>query len=172
VIIDAFSKVISVYLLLGLFYPIISGFLISLFMKATNCVNCIVLLFVALFIFFSCKKQNIDSSPAARLIGKWEKVGFATDDNSNGIIDQWEKNATSTEIINAFEFKKDSTGVEFTTQSPDLGFVWYFGINSSLYTIYNTGDTFVYKVLLLTGTDLHISTISNIGMSAYYYKKR
>jgi hypothetical protein len=133
---------------------------------------CVILLFcVVCCSFISCNKGNLDSSPQARIVGKWEKVGFATDDNSNGVIDQWEKNTATTTITNVLEFKNDSTGIEFTTQAPDLGFRWYFSGDVSLYTIYNTGDTFTYKVLLLSGSDLHITTVSKIGISAYYYKK-
>jgi hypothetical protein len=121
---------------------------------------------------FSCNKGDENTSPNARIIGRWEKVGFATDDNSNGIIDQWERNPASTTITNILEFKKDSTGKEYTTQAPDLGFRWYFGGDVSLYTIYNTGDTFTYKVLKLSGSDLHITTFSKLGLSAYYYKKK
>lgn len=139
-----------------------------------NTVIVCVLLFLSLVCFsvFSCNKGNNDTSPKARILGRWEKVGFATDDNSNGIIDQWERNSANTTITNILEFKKDSTGVEYTTQAPDLGFSWYFGGDVSLYTIYNTGDTFTYKVLLLSGSDLHITTISKLGLSAYYYKKK
>ncbi len=136
-----------------------------------NVVCSVVLVCALLSLLSSCKKNTDNNSPNARIIGKWEKTGFATDDNSNGIIDQWEKNPASTIITNILEFKKDSTGSEYTTQSPDLGFVWYFSGDISLNTVYNTGDTFKYKVLLLSGSELQISTNSKLGLSAYYYKK-
>ncbi len=140
-------------------------------MRATVVVCKVVLVSALFFSLSSCKKNNDDNSVNARIIGKWEKTGFATDDNSNGVIDQWEKNEASTVITNILEFRKDSTGTEYTTQVPDLGFTWYFSGDISLNTVYNTGDTFKYKVLLLSGRDLQITTNSKLGLSAYYYKK-
>ena len=141
-------------------------------MKITVRICVVLVLSVVWCSVFSCNKGNNDTSPKARIVGRWEKVGFGTDDNSNGSIDQWEKNTETTTITNILEFKKDSTGIEYTTQAPDLGVSWYFGGDVSLYTIYNTGDTFTYKVILLSGSDLHITTISKLGLSAYYYKKK
>lgn len=140
-------------------------------MRAFAVVCVVLIVSVFCFLFTSCNKKDNDTSPNARIIGRWQKTGFATDDNSNGMIDVWEKNAASTVISNILEFKKDSTGVEYTSQAPDLGFVWFFRGDISLYTVYNTGDTFKYNVLLLSGKELQITTNSKLGLSAYYYKK-
>ncbi len=117
----------------------------------------------------SCKKEEKLNTPSSRLLGKWKKVRYATDDNANGVLDEWEMRPVEPGITNVIEFKKDSSGIERTTFSPDLDFRWFIGGDVSLMTIYSTGDTIAYKVVLVTSANLHISTKTKNGLAGYYY---
>lgn len=117
----------------------------------------------------SCKKEEKVATPFSRVIGKWKKVRFATDDNANGVLDEWEVRPVQAGITNVMEFKKDSTGVERTTFSPDLPFHWFIGGDVSLMTIYDTGDSIAYKVVLVSSANLHLSTKTKNGLVGYYY---
>lgn len=121
--------------------------------------------------FFSCAKKEVVNTPYTRLFGKWKKVRFATDDNANGVIDDWEFVATDKNITNTLLFKSDSTGTEATTNAPDLSFRWFIGGDVSLYLIYATGDTFTYNVVENSAAHLYLTTKSKIAIAGYYYDR-
>lgn len=117
----------------------------------------------------SCTKEKEPETPFTRMVGKWKKVRYATDDNGNGVLDDYEMRPVTQDIVNILEFKKDSTGVEYATHSLDLPFSWYIGNEVSLMTIYKTGDSIAYKVVYVSGANLHLTTKSNVGLAGYYY---
>jgi hypothetical protein len=117
----------------------------------------------------SCHKTETLSTPSSKLVGKWKQVRYATDDNANGQIDDWEIKAVDKSATNSIEFKKDSTGIESGTFSPDLPFSWMITGELSLMTIYNTGDTFLYKVTLVNAAHLYLTTKTKFGLAGYYY---
>ncbi len=116
----------------------------------------------------SCTKAPLGPS-SVRILGKWKKVKFATDDNSNGTLDSWEFRNANASVINTLDFKKDSTGIESSTGSPDLPFTWYINAEQNLKIEYNTGDAFFYKITRLDGGKLHITAKTQIGLAGYYY---
>ncbi len=120
----------------------------------------------------SCKPKENITTPFTRLIGKWQKVRYATDDNGNGGLDEWEIHSTLPTNVETLEFKKDSTGVEKGTLSPDLKFHWFIGGDVSLYLVYSSGDTIAYKVVTNTAANLHLTTRTKLGLAGYYYDRK
>ncbi len=127
----------------------------------------LLMLMVALF-GGSCTKAPI-GSPSVRILGKWKKVKFATDDNANGLLDSWEFRNANSAVVNTLDFNKDSTGLETSTGSPDLPFTWYINAEQTLKIEYNTGDAFFYKIIRLDGGKLQITAKTQIGLAGYYY---
>lgn len=127
------------------------------------------LLLAASAIMMSCNKKETIGSPSSRLIGKWKKVRYATDDNANGQIDDWEIQAVDAGITNIMEFKKDSTGIESATFAVDQAFTWLITGEKSLVTVYNSGDSILYKLVLISQSNLHITTKTKLGLAGYYY---
>ena len=121
--------------------------------------------------WLSCKKKEEPATQYTRMLGKWKKVRYATDDNANGALDEWEMRELPDGLSNTLEFKKDSTGTESATFSPDLKFRWFIGGDVGLLTVYNTGDSVGYKVVLLTSANLHLTTKTKLGLAGYYYDK-
>lgn len=121
------------------------------------------------FLYFSCNKKNAVSSASSRLVGKWKKVRYATDDNRNGILDSWEEHPTDPTILNELQFKGDSTGVETTTQAPELNFHWWLSTEGQLVVVYTTGDTTFYRISYATLANLYLTSNTNLGLVGYYY---
>lgn len=119
----------------------------------------------------SCKKNDKQPTIASRIYGKWKKVQFSTDDNANGVLDDWEIHDAPANITNTLEFKKDSTGVELTTNSPDLPFTWSVTAELTMTFSYNSSDTIVYKITRINSSSLHLSTKTKNGLVGYYYKR-
>jgi hypothetical protein len=77
----------------------------------------------------------------------------------------------STAVVNVLEFKKDNSGIETSTGSPDLGFSW--SLSGGLLKItYNTGDAFSYNVMLLNSAKLNITAKTSVGLAGYYYESQ
>ncbi len=117
----------------------------------------------------SCHKKETLSTPSSKLVGKWKKIQYATDDNANGQIDQWEIHPADPAVNSFIEFKRDSTGVETGSQTQDLAFTWMITGELSLMTLYSTGDTFVYKITLVNAAHLNLTTKTKFGLAGYYY---
>jgi hypothetical protein len=139
-------------------------------MKRTNCIVFFLLCFGISVGFVSCQKSTV-TNPSVRIIGKWKKANYATDDNVNGVIDSWEMRKASTAVVNVLEFKKDNSGIETSTGSPYLGFSW--SLSGGLLKItYNTGDAFSYNVMLLNSAKLNITAKTSVGLAGYYYESQ
>ncbi len=117
----------------------------------------------------SCNKNDSPSTPYTKIIGKWKKVSEATDDNANGVLDQWEVHPLAAGKTGSIEFKKDSTGTEFNNLTQDLPFRWMLTGEMSLVISYATGDTFLYKIAAVNSAHLQLTTKSKFGLAAYYY---
>ena len=130
-----------------------------------------------LFVIFSCsiglsscaKKEGVDT-PFTRLVGKWKRVKLATDDNNNGQIEDREIFPDVANITNTIEFKKDSTGVEKTTFSPDLPFRWQITGEGAITLFYAANFTISYRVVSVTSHDLNLTTRATTGLVGYYYE--
>jgi hypothetical protein len=84
-------------------------------------------------------------------------------------LDSWEFRNANAAVVNTLEFKKDSTGMETSTGSPDLPFTWYINAEQTLTIEYNTGDAFFYKITRLDVGKLQITAKTQIGLAGYYY---
>jgi hypothetical protein len=122
--------------------------------------------------FNSCAKKESANTPSDRLIGKWKKVKFATDDNNNGQIDSWEISAVQPNIVNTVEFKKDNTGVEKTSGAFDLDFTWEIVGELSLQVIYSANDTIRYNLIDVNSSALNLTTRTSISLAGYYYDRQ
>ncbi|MBX2905568.1 MAG: hypothetical protein KF744_05985 [Taibaiella sp.] len=120
----------------------------------------------------SCRKSDNSSSSGSKLVGKWTKVRYATDDNANGKIDDWEQREVIGGITNVLEFKNDNTGGEYASNTQDLPFTWQINGEQSLMLIYSTGDTIVHKIALVNSKNLNLTYRSKIGLAEYYYTKQ
>lgn len=120
----------------------------------------------------SCRKTEKLSTLASKLVGKWTKVRYATDDNANGQIEDSEQRNVPPGITNVLEFKSDNTGGEYATNSPDLPFSWQMNGEQSLMLIYATGDTIVHKIALVNSGNLNLTYRSKIGLAEYFYNKQ
>jgi len=122
--------------------------------------------------FTSCRKTEKSPTFASKLVGKWTKVRYATDDNANGQIEESEQRNVPAGITSVLEFKKDNSGGEYTTNSPGLPFTWQINGEQSLMLIYGTGDTIVHKIALVNSGSLNLTYRSKIGLAEYFYNKQ
>jgi hypothetical protein len=123
-----------------------------------------------LILLFSCKKEPTFLTASGRLVGKWKMIKFATDDNSNGLIEEWEFADVKPTLLSTLEFKADSTGVEANTNIPDLRFKWLLTSEQTLRFIYSFGDTVTYSVTRSTTANLHLLARTQYGLAAYQYE--
>ena len=118
----------------------------------------------------SCKKEDPPTT-AMRITGKWLKVRYATDDNANGVLDDWEIRNVEDGISNTMEFRADSTGTEYTTGSPDLPFYWAITAEQSMTFAYKNSDTLLCKITRLNSSEFYITTKGKKGLLGYYYNR-
>lgn len=134
-------------------------------------ISLILLFVIALSVGFgSCAKKESPQTPFTRLLGKWKRVKLATDDNNNGQIEDREIFPDLSNIVNTIEFKKDSTGVEKTTFSPDLEFHWQITGEGSVTLTYTANYSITYRIVSVTSHDLNLTTRTNTGLAGYYYE--
>jgi len=120
----------------------------------------------------SCRKTEKQPTFSSKLVGKWTKVRYATDDNANGQIEDSEQRNVPAGIKSVIEFKGDNSGGEYTTNSPDLPFTWQINGEQVLMLIYATGDTIVHKIALVNSKNLNLTYRSKIGLAEYFYNKQ
>jgi hypothetical protein len=118
----------------------------------------------------SCKKEDPPTT-ATRIAGKWLKVRYATDDNANGVLDEWEIRDVEGGVSNIMDFRGDSTGTEYTTGSPDLTFFWAINAEQSMIFAYKNSDTLLFKITRLNSSELFITTTGKKGLLGYYYNR-
>ncbi len=139
-------------------------------MIQTRFLSCI--LFLCIFTAISsCSKTETQPSMASKLYGKWKKVQYATDDNANGQLDEWELHNTDEAITNVLEFRKDSTGTEYTTGSPDLPFSWIITSELTMAFSYHGSEAIQFRITRVNSGVLHITTRTDKGLAGYYYQK-
>ncbi len=119
----------------------------------------------------ACRKDDGPGTPFSKITGKWKKAQYATDDNANGILDDWEIHDVDNTITNTLEFKKDSTGIESTTSAPELYFNWRVGGDVSLIMEYGASDTVNYQVKEVNASRLNLVTDTKFGLAGYYYRR-
>ena len=129
-------------------------------------------LFIATIVLVvsSCKRQAPDT-PFSRIIGKWKKTKYATDDNRNGVIDQQEIFLVESGVKNELLFKQDSTGMETTNSAPALTFKWRIVSGASVLIQYSANDTVEYSITNISSVDLTLTTNTKLGLAWYYYIK-
>ena len=120
----------------------------------------------------SCRKDEKQPTISSKIVGKWTKTRYATDDNANGKIDDWEQRDVAPGVTSVIEFKSDNTGGEYTTNTQDLPFTWQMNGEQSLMLIYSTGDTIVHKIALVNSKNLYLTYRSKIGLAEYFYNKQ
>ncbi|GAA4460031.1 hypothetical protein GCM10023093_02020 [Nemorincola caseinilytica] len=119
----------------------------------------------------SCTKDEKQPLLSTRLAGKWKKVRYATDDNVNGLLDEWETHPVDSATSNILEFKQDSTGVEYTTNSPELLFSWYITSEQTLSFAYKNSETTIFKIARINSANLELTTRTKNGLVGYYYDR-
>lgn len=123
----------------------------------------------------SCAKNEKLKTPTDRLVGKWMKTKFATDDNIDGIIEDQEISAQPTAIDNELFFKSDKTGNETTIVNKEaktpLNFTWELTNKDSLVVNYTANSTVVYNLVSVSSHDLTLTTQTDKGLAWYYYVK-
>jgi hypothetical protein len=123
----------------------------------------------------SCAKKQSPSTPFTRIIGKWKKTKYATDDNNNGIIDPGEISSVAPGVDNELYFKNDETGMETSVinkePSTPLVFNWYILADDSLRIAYKANDTITYNIVSISSIDLTLTTNTKQGLAWYYYRK-
>ncbi len=118
----------------------------------------------------SCKKED-PPTLSMRITGKWLKVRYATDDNANGVLDEWEIRDVAGGTSNTLDFRADSTGTEYTTGSPDLSFFWAINAEQSMIFAYKNSDTLLFKITRINSSELFITTTGKKGLLGYYYNR-
>ena len=119
----------------------------------------------------SCHKNEKQPLLASRIPGKWVKVRYATDDNANSVLDEWEVHNVDAATTNTLQFKSDSTGVESATGSPDLSFTWFITAEQSLSFAYNNSETTIFKITHINSGKLELTTKTKNGLVGYYYDR-
>ncbi|MES2703867.1 MAG: lipocalin family protein [Bacteroidota bacterium] len=119
----------------------------------------------------SCSRKEGVDTPFTRIVGKWKKVNYATDDNGNGAIDPYEIHEVENGVNNTIAFNADSTGYETNDFTPQLNFTWRVVEDS----IYRTGSghlSIVYHLAAVNSNNLTLTTNTNLGLAWYMYEKR
>ncbi len=114
----------------------------------------------------SCRKSGEFTTISDRVEGKWKLARFASDDNLNGTIDNYEIHTDTSTRDYELLFNKDGSGINTNTingvKSPDLKFTWYMVSYDSLRIAYQANDTLLY----------HVSDISSKQMTLTYTSKK
>lgn len=122
----------------------------------------------------SCKKDAI-SNQFQRLIGKWQEVQYATDDNNNGVLESNELHNISTDYVAYLTFKSDSTGIETITinnVTQAYPFNWVLYNSDSLQRNGVGHDLISYNIVQITSLNLTLMTTSDKGIIWYVYNKK
>jgi hypothetical protein len=121
----------------------------------------------------SCTKKPQVETPFTRVMGSWQKVQYATDDNGNGVIDQQEIRNQPLGFVDVLVFKPDTTGYEATSidGSKDTAkFTWFVG-GDSLYVAYTAHFSVVYFISHVSTGNLELMTGDSTGLQWYSYNK-
>jgi hypothetical protein len=122
----------------------------------------------------ACKKES-NPNQFQRLLGKWQEVQYATDDNDNGIMDPWEIRNVNKGYLIYLSFKQDSTGIEAETindSTTNYPFTWFPLQDDSLQRNGIGHDTIIYKIENITSLKMTLETTSNEGLVWYIYNKK
>lgn len=134
------------------------------------------LLFISSCVFLSagvvsCNKDEKQPTVSSRVVGKWKKVRYATDDNANNVLDDWEMRNVVPDVENKLDFKSDNTGIEYTTNSPDLPFTWSVNAELTMTFTYKNSDPIMYKITHINTGSLEMTTRTKNGLAGYYYQR-
>jgi hypothetical protein len=140
-------------------------------MKKGIKISLILLVVALMFGVSSCTKKPGADTPFTRIQGRWKKVRYATDDNRNGVIDVSEVSPVAEGVDNEITFRGDSTGMETNAGSPALNFRWRITDGASVLVSYNANDTITYTIAYVTSNNLTLNTVTNLGLTAYYYNR-
>ena len=123
----------------------------------------------------SCTKKQAADTPFTRMIGKWKKVQYATDDNNNGIIDPGEIHNVPTGYDDELLFTNEANGVETTVTngvaSTPLDYDWKIVGSDSLWVAYRANDTLLYYIAGVSSHNLQLNINTQFGLAAYFYAK-
>jgi hypothetical protein len=125
----------------------------------------------------ACAKKKEPDTTAGKIIGKWKKIQYATDDNQNGIIDAEEITNQPSSIDDELFFASSQTGNETTTINKNksevtvLEFDWSVSENK-LWIGYRANDTVTYSVVNINASNLIITTNTSRGLAWYSYAKQ
>jgi len=125
--------------------------------------------------FISCTKKEAPNTPFSRILGKWKKTQYATDDNNNGVIDAGEIHSVPATLDDELLFTNEATGVETSvdngvTATP-LSFDWKIVGSDSVWVAYRANDTLTYYIAEVSSHDLQLNIVTQFGLAAYYYTK-
>ncbi len=121
----------------------------------------------------ACTKKKQPDTPFTRVMGAWQKVQYATDDNENGNIDKQELRNQPLDFIDVLVFKSDTTGYEATSingSKDTSSFVWFVG-GDSLYVSYNAHFSIAYYIRHVSSGSLTLMTGTSTGLAWYNYNK-
>lgn len=132
--------------------------------------------FAAILIFLcliqmttSCTKKNEYATIADRMEGKWKLTKYATDNNLNGRIDNYEIHNDTSIHDYQYVFNKDGSGLNTSVfdgvKSPDLKFYWSMISYDSMRIAYVANDTLVYHISDISSKQLTLTTTSTIESS-------
>ena len=138
-------------------------------------------IFLSLFLFIlcaglaACTKKKAPDTPFTRVLGKWRKVQYATDDNNNGTIEPREIHSVPSSLDDEILFTNEATGVETTVsngvQSTVLTFDWKIVGGDSVWVAYRANDTVTYFLAGVSSHNLQLTTNTKFGLASYYYDK-
>jgi len=129
----------------------------------------------------SCEKKQQATTIYDRIPGSWKLAKYGSDDNLNGVIDNYEMHTVALSQDNQMTFKADGTGITSNTDSgikePDLAFVWQLKTIDSLWVAYRSNDTLNYYIANITSAGITLTTYTNIentnvqGINWFYFAR-
>jgi hypothetical protein len=140
-------------------------------MKKVNVIILSSALMLAYALLPACNKRQGADTPFARVIGKWKKVQYATDDNGSGKIESYEIHDVESSVNNVLVFSADNTGYETNDFAPTLNFTWNIAGDS----IYRNGSghlSITYFLAAVNSYNLTLTTNTNLGLAWYNYQKQ
>lgn len=128
-----------------------------------------------LCVLSSCKRKENIQTRYTRLQNKWKLVKTATDGNNNGVIDVSEIQDVNEGYRAFVQYKGDSTGTETVTAgglTTVYPFRWTFEGNITIIQDRVGNNVIEYKLEDISSLAMELSTITALGLTAYYYERQ
>jgi len=121
----------------------------------------------------SCTKKKQPETISTRVTGRWKKIQYATDDNSNGLIEQQEIRTQPVNFNDVLSFDPETTGYQAVNHdnfTDTAAFTWFVG-GDSLFISYDAHLSLRFHIEHVSSGRLELLTKASVGLAWYNYVK-